>query len=57
MKSRKRRPTAKPSRKKRYQPPRLVVYGDLRRLTKVKMGGMNDGGGAPMTRSAAGPPV
>jgi hypothetical protein len=57
MKSRKRRSTAKPSGKKRYQPPRLVVYGDLRRLTKVKMGAMNDGAGMPMTRNAAGPPV
>lgn len=57
MKSPKRRSTTKPSGKKRYQPPRLVVYGDLRRLTKVKMGAMNDGAGTPMTRTAAGPPV
>lgn len=57
MKSPKRRSTAKSSRKKRYQPPRLIVYGDLRRLTKVKMGAMNDGAGRPMTRMGAGPPV
>lgn len=57
MKSSKRHSKTKPSGKKRYQPPQLVVYGDLRRLTKVKMGVMGDGGGRPATRMAAGPPV
>jgi hypothetical protein len=57
MKSSKRHSKTKPSGKKRYQPPTLVVYGDLRKLTNVKMGAMNDGAGRPMTRMAAGPPV
>lgn len=57
MKPPKRRSKAKASGKKRYRPPKLVVYGDLRTLTKVKMGAMNDGAGRPMTRMAAGPPV
>jgi hypothetical protein len=57
MKLSKRRSKAKPSGKKQYQPPQLVVYGDIRRLTKVKMGAMNDGAGRPMTRMTAGPPV
>lgn len=51
MKSPKHRSPVNPSRKKRYQPPRLVIYGDLRRLTNMpKMGAMNDGAGRPMTR-------
>lgn len=44
----------KSRRKRRYQAPRLGIYGDLRRLTRVKMGGMNDGAGKPMTRAGGG---
>ena len=38
--------TAKPDRKK-YHPPQLIVYGDIRELTQVLGGttGKNDGGG------------
>ena len=57
MKSRKRPSSGKRTRKKRYQSPKLSVYGSLRHLTQVKMGGNNDGGGRPMTRMSAGPPV
>jgi hypothetical protein len=57
MKTPKRHSKAKPSRKKRYQPPKLTMYGDLRRLTQVKMGTMIDGAGRPRTRMASGPPV
>lgn len=44
MKSKAARP-----RKKPYHPPRLVVYGDLRRLTKAKGGTAGDAG-KPATR-------
>lgn len=44
--------TPSPSRKKRYHPPALIRHGSLLSLTKVKGGGMNDGGGKPMTRTA-----
>lgn len=37
-------------KKKPYRPPRLTVYGDLRRLTMVKGGSANDGGGKPRTK-------
>lgn len=42
---------SKPTRreKKPYRPPRLVVYGDLRHLTRAKGGNKTDGG-APKTR-------
>lgn len=50
--------TTKPtgSKKKPYRSPRLVVYGDLRRLTAlvappaVKGGSKSDGGGRPKTK-------
>lgn len=35
--------------KRPYHSPRLVVYGDLRRLTKAKGGSKNDSG-APKTK-------
>jgi len=40
--------------KKTYLRPRLIVYGDLFRLTQVKGGAMGDGGGGakPRTRLA-----
>ena len=42
----------KPSKsKKTYRSPRLVVYGDLRRLTMAKGGTKGDGGGKPATRA------
>jgi len=37
-------------RKKPYHPPRLTVYGDLRRLTMAKGGNRSDFG-APKTRT------
>lgn len=41
----------KPNRRRKpYRPPRLTVHGDLRRLTMVKGGGANDGGGKPRTK-------
>ena len=52
MKTQKRKPAKQSSGKKRYVPPVLTVYGDLRRLTKSK-GGVNcDGAAKPMTRVA-----
>jgi len=51
MKSPKRRSATKPSRKKRYQPPQFVIYGDLRKLTKVKLGAMGDGVMKPATKA------
>jgi hypothetical protein len=36
--------------KKPYRQPRLVIYGDVRRLTAVKFGMMADGAGKPSTR-------
>lgn len=34
---------------KPYHPPHLVIYGDIREITRVNGGttGMNDGGGGP----------
>lgn len=52
MKSPKRSTAAKSKRKRHYQTPKLGIYGDLRRLTKVKMGVMNDGAGKPMTKAS-----
>jgi hypothetical protein len=52
MKTLKRDRAVKLSNKKRYQSPKLVTYGDLRRLTKVKDGASGDGGGKPMTKSS-----
>lgn len=40
--------------KKKYEPPALQVYGDLKSLTQMmiasKGGNRNDGGGLPRTR-------
>jgi len=36
--------------KKPYNPPKLVVYGNLRELTMAKGGAKNDGGGKPATK-------
>lgn len=38
--------------RKPYRSPRLVVYGDLRRLTMVKGGTKGDGGGKPATKAS-----
>lgn len=46
MKSKNRRP-----KRKAYRPPRLVVYGDFRSLTRAKGGTKSDGGGKANTRS------
>ena len=40
--------------KKPYRPPRLVVYGDLRRLTMAKGGTRSDGVGVAKSRSGTG---
>jgi hypothetical protein len=37
--------------RKPYRSPRLVVYGDLSRLTAMKGGNKDDGGGNPDTKS------
>lgn len=52
MKTRKHKPAKKSSGKKRYTPPALTIYGDLRHLTKAKGGVACDGAGKPMTRAA-----
>lgn len=44
----------RPKAKRPYRPPRLVRYGDLYRLTRVKGGASSDGGGKPTTRSSGG---
>jgi hypothetical protein len=42
-------------KKKAYRSPRLVVYGDFRRLTKGGGGTKRDGGvGAPKTKAGTG---
>lgn len=41
--------------RKAYQPPRLVVYGDLNDLTRGSAGPARDGGaGAPKSKPAGG---
>lgn len=45
---------ARSQTKKPYHPPRLTVYGDLRRLTMAKGGNRNDGGGKPKTKTTGG---
>lgn len=40
--------------KKPYRSPRLVVYGDLRRLTTAKGGPNVDSGGGPKSKSTTG---
>jgi len=52
MKSRKRKPSHRTSRKKPYHAPSLATHGDLRRLTQLKAGMMGDGAGVPKTRMA-----
>ena len=46
--------TGRPPERKPYQPPRLKVHGDLRRLTQAKGGAKSDGGTAPKTKSGSG---
>lgn len=41
-------------KRKPYRPPRLSVYGDLRRLTAAKGGTRNDGGGKPKSKTTGG---
>jgi hypothetical protein len=41
----------RPERKKPYRTPRLVEYGDLRKITLANKGGnMGDGAGRPLTK-------
>ena len=48
--------TRKRPERKPYQPPRLKVHGDLRRLTQspAKGGAKSDGGAAPKTKTGSG---
>ena len=46
--------TGKRSERKPYQPPRLTVHGDLRRLTQAKGGAKSDGGTTPKTKTGSG---
>ena len=41
--------------KRPYATPRLVVHGDLRKITLGKGSNLADGTGVPKTRSSAGP--
>jgi len=41
--------------KKPYRPPRLIVHGDLRRLTMAKGGSATDGSGKPKTKTTGTP--
>ena len=52
MTSKKTRRKAQGSKKKPYRSPKLVVYGDLRRLSKMlgAKGGTRNDFGMPMTR-------
>lgn len=44
-----------PAGKKPYQPPRLVVYGDLNDLTRGSAGPARDGGaGSPKSKPSGG---
>ena len=54
MKSNEAKPNMASRSKKPYRSPRLVVYGDLRRLTKAKQGGNADGAGHPRTKNPPG---
>lgn len=38
-------------KKKPYRSPRIVVYGDLHRLTMAKGGKKSDGGGVPKSKA------
>ncbi len=44
-------------RKKTYRPPRLVVYGDFRSLTRAKGGTKSDGGGGKANTRQSGKSV
>ncbi|MFQ5656813.1 MAG: lasso RiPP family leader peptide-containing protein [Candidatus Methylomirabilales bacterium] len=50
MKSKNQRP-----KRKAYRPPRLVVYGNFRSLTRAKGGTKQDGGGKANTRTGGMP--
>jgi len=57
MKSGKKTSARNASRKKPYRSPSLTVHGDLRRLTQMKGGTMNDAGMKPTTRTVASGPA
>ncbi len=42
------------TKKKAYRPPRLVVYGDFRSLTRAKGGTKGDGGGGKANTRVSG---
>ena len=37
--------------KKPYRPPHLIIYGEVQRLTRTKIGNKADGAGKPATRA------
>jgi carbonic anhydrase/acetyltransferase-like protein (isoleucine patch superfamily) len=43
-------------KKRPYVTPRLVIHGDLRKITLGKGSNLSDGTGIPKTRSSTGPP-
>jgi len=42
--------TTRRTKKKSYEPPKLIEFGTLSQLTQVKGGSAADGGGKPRTR-------
>nr|UXE46009.1 hypothetical protein Hi04_10k_c554_00008 [uncultured bacterium] len=42
-------------KKKEYRAPKLVVHGDVRRITQSKGASADDGSGKPHTKSPTGP--
>ena len=49
------RPEGQQAKRRPYAAPRLVVHGDLRKITLGKGSNLADGTGNPKTRSSAGP--
>ena len=43
--------SGKKNLKKNYQPPRLVIYGDFKKLTRSKGSTRSDGSGKPATKN------
>lgn len=52
MKASETNPKPESQKRKPYRQPRLVVYGDLRRLTMAKGGTKTDGTGKPATKAS-----
>lgn len=45
-----------PPKRRPYTAPKLVIHGDLRKITLGKGSNLADGTGIPKTRSTTGPP-